>query len=128
MNINVNGENYRVTVSYGDTPAKQISTPISPAVVSAPAVATVPVVAAPVSDGKIKEVIAPLEGKFYLTKDSSESALKVGDVIKEGDLIGYIEAMKTFNAIKSDVAGTVVEIMFASGSDVEEDDVIVKLM
>ena len=75
----------------------------------------------------MKEIVAPLEGKFYLTKESSETPLKVGDNVKEGDLIGYIEAMKTFNAIKADKAGKVAEIGYTSGSEVEEDDVLVKI-
>lgn len=77
--------------------------------------------------GAAREVLAPLEGKFYLTKESSEVPLKVGATVKEGDLIGYIEAMKTFNAIRSDVAGTVTEIRVASGADVEEDDILVQI-
>lgn len=123
MNITVNGETYRVHVSYGDTPAQDAQVSAASQAVSSAA----PIVVAP-TDGKMKEILAPLEGKFYLTKDSSESPIKVGDQIREGDLIGYIEAMKTFNAIKSDISGKVVEIIHASGADVEEDDIIVKLM
>ncbi len=123
MNITVNGETYRVLVSYGDTPAQEAQGSAASQAVSSAA----PIVVAP-TDGKMKEILAPLEGKFYFTKDSSESPIKVGDQIREGDLIGYIEAMKTFNAIKSDISGKVVEIVHASGADVEEDDIIVKLM
>lgn len=114
MSINVNGEAFRVTVSYGneDVSAEvpvQAATPSAP--VSAPAEA--------------KEILAPLEGKFYLTKNSSETPVKVGDEIKEGDLIGYIEAMKTFNAIKADKSGKIIQIAKSSGEDVEEDDLLV---
>ena len=119
MNINVNGENYHVTVSYGDSAVANSQAPVA---------APIAQIETSNSNGKVKEVLAPLEGKFYLTKDSSDTAIKVGDLIREGDLIGYIEAMKTFNAIKSDVSGKVVEILYTSGSDVEEDDIIVKLM
>jgi len=41
--------------------------------------------------------------------------------------VGYIEAMKTYNAIRSDIAGVIVEIHKASGGDIEEDDVLVKI-
>ena len=74
--------------------------------------------------GEGKEIGSPLEGKFYLTKDNSETAIKVGDTIKEGDLIGYVEAMKTFNAIKADKAGKIVNIAKSTGEEVEEDDVL----
>jgi pyruvate carboxylase subunit B len=91
--------------------------------VAAPAPAAAPITL----NGATKNILAPLEGKFYLTKESSETAIKVGDVIKVGDLIGYVEAMKTFNAIRSDVAGTVADICYASGAEIEEDDVLVKI-
>jgi pyruvate carboxylase subunit B len=59
--------------------------------------------------------------------DNSETPIKVGDTIAEGDLIGYVEAMKTYNAIRSEASGTVVEITLTEGSDVDEDDVLVIL-
>lgn len=116
MFVDVDGEKFKVSVSYDETNAASVTA--KPETVAAPA---------PSSNGQLKEIIAPLEGKFYLTKESSEKAIKVGDTIKEGDLIGYIEAMKTFNAIKADKAGQIVEIAFDSGVEVEEDDVLVKI-
>lgn len=113
MNVNVEGESFKVTVSYGDA-AEQ----------SPEQSGTVPS-ATPAPSGETKEILSPLEGKFYLTKDNTETPIKVGDTLKEGDLIGYIEAMKTFNAIKSDVGGKVVAIEKAVGEDVEEDDILV---
>ncbi len=116
MFVDVDGERFKVSVSYGDFVAEANSVPKAAAV------------AAPVaSQGPAKEILAPLEGKFYLTKESSETPLKVGDSIKVGDLIGYVEAMKTFNAIRSDVSGVVVEICSTPGSEIEEDDVMVKI-
>ncbi|MDA3816883.1 MAG: oxaloacetate decarboxylase [Prolixibacteraceae bacterium] len=116
MNVNVNGENFKVKVSYGDEGSQQNTD-------SAPKQEEKPV--APASADAL-EITAPLEGKFYLTKNTSETPVKVGDQINEGDLIGYIEAMKTFNAIRADKAGKVVEVKNA-GEDVEEDDVLVLL-
>lgn len=118
MFISVDGERFKVSVDYG-----QVTT--SAPVVESPKVAAPVEIAAP--QGKVREILAPLEGKFYLTKDSSESPLKVGDSIKIGDLIGYVEAMKTFNAIRSEVSGVVVEICSTPGSEIEEDDVMVKI-
>lgn len=117
MNINVNGESFRVTVSYGDTPADIASVSAAPQAVAAPQAAALV--------GQGFEIQSPLEGKFYLTKNTSEAAIKVGDVLSEGALIGYVEAMKTFNAIRTDKAGKVVQILKNTGEDVEEDDVLV---
>lgn len=114
LNVNVNGENFVVGVSYGD---------VAPA---APATDT-PAPAAPVSTEGAEEIIAPLEGNYYRTKSASETAIKVGDTIKEGDVIGYIESMKVYNAITADKSGKIVEICFNDGETVEEDDALVKL-
>ena len=73
------------------------------------------------------DVIAPLEGKFYLTNSSSETPVKVGDVVEKGDVLCYIESMKTYNAITADKAGKIIEIGFANGDSVDEDDVLFKL-
>ena len=116
MFVDVDGDRFKVTVSYGEANAEVNSVPKAVAPVEAP-----------VSQGKVKEILAPLEGKFYLTKESSETPIKVGDSIKVGDLIGYVEAMKTFNAIRSEVSGVVVEICSTQGSEIEEDDVMVKI-
>lgn len=117
MFVDVDGERFKVTVEYG-------TDDVAPSAKPAPAVAAAVPSAA---QGTLKSILAPLEGKFYLTKESSENAIKVGDIIKVGDLIGYVEAMKTFNAIRSDVAGTVQDICYTTGTEVEEDDVLVKI-
>jgi pyruvate carboxylase subunit B len=78
-------------------------------------------------NGAVAEIIAPLEGKFFLTKDSSEVAVKPGDNVKEGEVIGYIESMKTYNAIIAEKAGRVLEVCLNNGDAVEEDDVLIKL-
>ena len=115
MNINVNGEQFVVTVSYGQDGGT--SMPVSSGTTSS---------AMPVAvDGSGVSVLSPLEGKFYLTKDSGERAIQVGDSVKEGDLLGYVEAMKTFNAIRFDKSGVVQKIMLANGADVFEDDALV---
>lgn len=113
--VDVNGEKFKVGISYDENEA----TTTTPAETKAPE--------AYKTGGAAIEVIAPLEGKFMLTKDNSETALKVGDEIKEGDLVCYIESMKTYNAIVTEKAGKVVEILVNNGDSVDEDDVLVKL-
>lgn len=115
LQLDVNGEKFVVNVSYGADASAPVAASASPAP------------AAPASGGAVKEIIAPISGKFFLTKDSSETAVKVGDVIKEGQIIGYIEAMKVFNAISAENSGKIVEICFNAGEEVDEDDVIIRV-
>jgi len=121
MNIDVNGEVYRVSVSYDEQGNLQPAAP-APKSQSTPAPAP-----QATNNGNYEAITSPLEGKFFLTKESSERAVKVGDQVKQGDTVAYIEAMKVINAITADKTGTVVEIIPAHGDDIEEDDVIFKI-
>jgi len=112
LTITVNGQSYKVDVAYGVQPASPQSQSTSGA-------------AAPVGEGI--EVLAPLEGKAYLVQSSSETPKKVGDHVEEGEVICYIEAMKVFNRIKAEKAGTITSISFSSGDSVEEDDVLMTI-
>lgn len=114
MNINVNGEQYVVTVSYNQDSANNTNQAI---------LSDQPTL----SNSEGVPVVSPLEGKFYLTKDSGEKAIQVGDIVKDGDLLGYVEAMKTFNAIRFDKSGVVQKILVQNGTDVSEDDALVIL-
>ena len=109
LTIDVNGTAYRVTVAYGDVQPE----------------AAQPAAAAPVGEGK--DVASPLEGKFFLTKTAQETPLKVGDKVNEGDVLCYVEAMKTYNAIRAEFGGTVTAICFNAGDSVSEDDVLMKI-
>ena len=48
--------------------------------------------------------------------------MKVGQQVKAGDTLGIIEAMKMFNQIEADKAGTVVAILGTNGQPVEFDE------
>ncbi len=81
-----------------------------------------PAPAAPAQGGK--EVLSPLEGKFFLIKNASETPLKVGDSVQKGDVICYVEAMKTYNTVRSEFSGTITAICVNPGDSVSEDDVL----
>jgi len=123
ITVDVDGEKFKVNISYDDQPTNATSnsgTTAAPNSNNAP-----PPVA---NTGSYQELEAPLEGKFYLTKDSSEKGVKVGDEIHEGDTIAYIESMKVINAIAADKSGKVVEIVAKHGEDIEEDDVMFRIV
>ena len=68
----------------------------------------------------IKSIDSPMVGIIYLTpKPSSPPFVKSGQKIKIGDTICLIEAMKTFNEIKSDKDGVVKSILVKNGEAVE---------
>ena len=63
---------------------------------------------------------APFVGTFYAAPSANEAPyVKVGQKIKEGDIICILEAMKVMNEIKSNKSGTVLEIKAQNGNMVE---------
>ncbi len=67
-------------------------------------------------------VPAPMVGTFYASATPDKPAfVDVGQAVKPGDTLGIIEAMKMFNPIEADVAGTVLAILVENGQPVEFD-------
>lgn len=113
VTVTVNGQSYKVAISYDGKPA-----PAAQQEASAPA-------AGATNGGN--DILSPLEGKFMLSKAAGEKELKVGDIVNKGDTVCYIEAMKTYNAIISEFSGKVLEICAKPGDNVFEDDVLIKI-
>ena len=68
---------------------------------------------------------SPMVGVVYLAPEpGAKHFVEVGDSVKVGDTIALVEAMKTFNPIKSDVDGVVKEILVADSAAVEFDSPI----
>ena len=68
-------------------------------------------------------VRSPMVGTFYVASSpETPPFVKVGQSVKQGETLGVIEAMKMFNQIESDKAGTVVAILVENGQPVEFDE------
>ena len=94
--------------------------PVAPLPVAAavPAAAEAPVAAPAAPSGHT--VKSPMVGTFY--RSSSPGAapfVQIGSVVKEGDTLCIVEAMKILNEIESDKAGTVTQILCENGQAVE---------
>ena len=65
-------------------------------------------------------VKAPMVGTVYLSPSPGAAPfIQVGQTVKAGDTLCLIEAMKMFNQIETDKAGTVTAILVESGVPVE---------
>jgi len=109
--VEVAGQKYNVTIGANDGAAASAAGAAS----------------APVAAGEGDPLLSPLEGKFYLVKNAGDVPVKVGDTVKKGQVVCYVEAMKTFNAISAEKDGVVTEISLTAGASVSEDDVLMKI-
>jgi len=59
-----------------------------------------------------KQIVSPLPGTFYRRPSPDQPPYKDnGDAVIEGDVIGLVEVMKSFNEVKADSSGTVVKFL-----------------
>ena len=79
-----------------------------------------PVIQAPPEKEEKNDIVSPMVGVVYLANDTESPAfVRVGDQVSVGQTVCLIEAMKTFNPIKSDKAGRITKILVENGSPVE---------
>ena len=65
-------------------------------------------------------VQSPLVGTFYAAPaEGAQSFVEVGDLVKKGQTLAIVEAMKLMNEIESEFDGTVAEILVKNGQPVE---------
>ena len=130
--VTLNGRTYEVEVvadkamcvaeyeAYAPAPA---AAPVAAAPAAAPAPAAP--VAAPAAAGVTvsggESVNAPMPGNILKVN------VKVGQAVKEGDLLCVLEAMKMENEIYAPCAGTVSAVPVAKGASVNTGDVLVSL-
>lgn len=92
--------------------------PAAPLQVAAPAApATAPAAEAAPSGHVVK---SPMVGTFYRSSTpGGKPFADVGQVVKEGETICIIEAMKIMNEIEADKAGTITQVLCENGQAVE---------
>lgn len=53
--------------------------------------------------------------------------VKVGDIVKEGDAIVTLEAMKMETTIRAEASGAIERVLVAKGDVVEAEDLLVEI-
>jgi acetyl-CoA carboxylase biotin carboxyl carrier protein len=96
----------------------------APAAPAPQAIAATPATpAAPAATpSNLVEIKSPMIGTFYLTPNPDSPAFATeGDVIKAGQTVCIIEAMKLFNEIEAEISGKIVKILVSNATPVEYD-------
>ena len=75
------------------------------------------------SEDKFITIKSPIIGTFYRKSGPEKDPfVNVGDVVKEGDVLCIIEAMKLFNEIESEVSGKIIKVLVDDANPVEFDE------
>jgi acetyl-CoA carboxylase biotin carboxyl carrier protein len=76
--------------------------------------------AADAADADLRVIKSPIVGTYYeAPSPGTPPFVKVGDAVKEGQVLCIIEAMKLMNEIEAEVSGVVAKMFVANGSPVE---------
>ena len=100
--------------------------PVAP--VAAPAAVPAPVspAEAPAAEVSGHQVRSPMVGTFYRSPSPEAKAfVEVGQIVKVGDALCIVEAMKMMNRIEADKAGVVKAILVNDGEAVEFDQPLI---
>jgi oxaloacetate decarboxylase alpha subunit len=105
----------------------QMQTPLAPQtaqavpapLAQAPTVAaSAPVAKAPASNHK--QVTSPLVGTFYRSASpTAEMYVREGQMVKRGDVVCIVEAMKLMNEIEAEFSGKIISVLVENGQPVE---------
>jgi acetyl-CoA carboxylase biotin carboxyl carrier protein len=104
-------------------PVVALAAPVAqPPVAAPPAQATAPTAAPAPDDGELEFAIvkSPIVGTFYRASEpGARSFADVGDIVKKGQVLCIIEAMKLMNEIDSEYDGEVVKVYVENGQAVQ---------
>jgi len=110
VEVDVNGKPFKIEM---DKPVKKQQTAVS-STPTKPAAQTQPGVVKPVASSNQATVTSPLPGVIL------EISVKVGDVVKTGQSIMVLEAMKMENSVEANADGTITSINVNVGDSVLE--------
>lgn len=66
------------------------------------------------------EITSPMVGTFYRAPSpGAKPYVEIGEIVKPGDVVCIIEAMKLMNEIKAEVGGKIVRILAENGEPIE---------
>lgn len=107
----------------GVVAAPVMAAPVAPvAAPTAPAAAPAAVNEAPSSQVEGDAILSPMVGTFYSAPSPDSPAfVKKGDVVKKGQVLAILEAMKIMNELEADFDCKIVDVLVTNGQAVEYD-------
>jgi acetyl-CoA carboxylase biotin carboxyl carrier protein len=113
-----------VTVNHASSPAAEPApASANPALAPAPAATST---AEPAVEARYHTIRSPIVGTFYRAPaPEAPPYVQVGDVIKAGQTVCIVEAMKLMNEIQAELGGKVVRVLVENAQPVEYNQVLI---
>ena len=103
----------------GTTTLVSLATP-EPAPAAAEQIVVAPAPVAPPAPSNLVEIKSPMVGTFYrAASPESPAFVDTGKVIKVGDVLCIVEAMKLMNEIEAEQSGKIVKILVENAQPIE---------
>lgn len=113
-------EHVRIRLSRGGLQLTPAASPPPPAPAAAAPPTAAPPPPPPTVDPFTVYVTSPFVGTFYRSPSpDAPPFVEIGSLVREGQALCIIEAMKLMNEIESDCRGTIHEILVENGKPVE---------
>jgi len=110
-------------ISQGETRIRirrEVARPEMPVAAPLPSAAPMPAQQLERAGADLVTIEAPMVGTFYAAPSpGADPFVKEGDIIKEGQILCIIEAMKLMNEIESKVHGRIAKILVENAQPVE---------
>jgi len=127
--VNIETENFKLAVKRSATQVMVQAAPVQAAPAQIAQAAPAPAAVAPAAPAGTPAPASntitqksPMIGTFYAASSPDQPPLaKVGDVVKKGQIVCIIEAMKLFNEIECDFDGKIAQILVNNATPVEYD-------
>jgi len=109
-------------VSVPAVPDPGVSPGTDPSMTSPSEVESKDAEAANADENKHHVINSPMIGTFYRKPaPDKDEFVQVGDLVKKGDTLCVVEAMKLFNEIEADITGTIVKVLVDDSTPIEYD-------
>ncbi len=113
--ITVERDGGKVKFKRGAEESAPVRVATSPAEASAPKVH-----AKEITNQNLKTILSPMVGTFYrAASPEGQPFVEAGSVIKKGQAVCIIEAMKLMNEIESEYSGKIIAVLVDNGQPVE---------
>jgi len=94
---------------------------VAPTATPAPAPTAAPVASTP-AEITGDTILSPMVGTFYSSPSPDSPAfVKVGDIIKKGQVVAILEAMKIMNELEAEFDCKIIDVLVTNGQAVEYD-------